>query len=541
MKKRVQKVVDTLTKGLYERDKEVKLALLGALSGENVFLYGPPGVAKSLISRRVSKAFEGGNYFEYLMQKFSTPEDVFGPIMLSELKKDNFVRKIDGYLPSADIAFLDEIFKASPSILNTLLTIINEKIFKNGSEIVKVPLKALFSASNEIPQNEGLEALYDRFLIRLIVNPIRKRENFESMLQGGESSAEIEIDEKFSNEELEKFKKEIQQVKISDDTFNLINAIRIEIEKHNQKSKNPIYISDRRWQKAAKLLKASAYFNGRNETNIVDVNLLKYCLWEVEEDFEVVKKIVENAIKEVGIDIGINLLEIKKEKEALEKDINEVLFYEDYIYDDVVEIEGEKYLKIKPEFHYVYYLYNDCKKYSTIYINLNNIENNNWFDVLDKEKNKAEWLKAKWEDGEFLIVLNRDHNDYQRNDLINNQADLNEYYWSVYTYKPKERKDFYQKTSQHKAFFKRINISKRILQVFIFKGDVDEIKEKLFNALNQAKNKKQELTQNLSNVFLENEEIEIALTSVNKQIEDVELEIKDLERIYNKIKEFENA
>ena len=538
MKKRVQKVVDSLTKGLYERDKEVKLALLGALSGENVFLYGPPGVAKSLISRRIAKAFEGGNYFEYLMQKFSTPEDVFGPIMLSELKKDNFVRKIDGYLPSADIAFLDEIFKASPSILNTLLTIINEKIFKNGSEIVKVPLKALFSASNEIPQNEGLEALYDRFLIRLIVNPIRKRENFESMLQGGESSAEIEIDEKFSNEELEKFKKEIQQVKISDDTFNLINAIRIEIEKHNQKSKNPIYISDRRWQKAAKLLKASAYFNGRNETNIADVNLLKYCLWEVEEDFEVVKKIVENAIKEVGIDIGINLLEIKKEKEALEKDINEVLFDENYIYDDVVEIRGKKYLKIKPEFDYDDN--NDKTRYSTIYINLKHIGNNKWFDVLDSKKNKAKWLKAKWENGKFLIVLNKRHEDYRWNNLINNQADLNgTYYWSVYTYKPKEREDFYQKTSQYKAFFKRNNINKRVLEAL--KEDVDEIKEKLFNALNQAKNKKQELTQNLSNVFLENEETEIALTSVNKQIEDVELEIKDLERIYNKIKEFENA
>jgi len=139
-----------------------------------------------------------------------------------------------------------------------------------------------------------------------------------------------------------------------------------------------------------------------------------------------------------------------------------------------------------------------------------------------------------------LIVLNRMHQDDRWNDLINNQADLNgTYYWSVYTYKLKERKDFYQKTSQHKAFFKRDNINKRVLEAL--KEDVDEIKEKLFNALNQAKNKKQELTQNLSNVFLENEETEIALTSVNKQIEDVELEIKDLERIYNKIKEFENA
>jgi MoxR-like ATPase len=537
MKKRVQEIIKTLTSGLYERDKEVKLALLGALSGENIFLYGPPGVAKSLISRRVAKAFEGGSYFEYLMQKFSTPEDVFGPIMLSELKKDNFVRKIDGYLPSADIAFLDEIFKASPSILNTLLTIINEKVFKNGNEIVKVPLKALFAASNEIPENEGLEALYDRFLIRLIVNPIKKRENFEAMLQGGEASAEIEISNKFTNEELEKFRKEIKKVKISQDTLNLIHAIRIEIEKYNQTAKNPIYVSDRRWQKAGKLLKASAYFNGRNETNIVDVSLLKYCLWEVEEDFEVVKNIVENVIKDVGIDVGVNLLEIKKEKEELERDIDEVLFYEDYIYEnEVVEIEGEEYFKIYPKFYY--YHNSDENNYSILYINLKNIGNNNWFDVLDNEKNKTEWIKAKWDNKKFIIVLNRRHDNSQWDNLKQNKIG-DEYYWSVYSFILKFKTNYYQRISPHKVFFKKDNVNKRVLQAL--KEDVDEIKERLFNALNQAKNKRQELIKNLSNVFLEDKETEIAPTSVNKQIEDIELEIKDLERIYNKIKEFENA
>ena len=136
MQEQIGKVLDRLQDGLLERDEVIKIAFLGALAGENIFLYGPPGVAKSLISRRIASAFGSTNYFEYLMQKFSTPEDVFGPISLSELKKDNYIRKVEGYLPKADFAFLDEIFKANPAILNTLLTIINEKIFKNGYQSI---------------------------------------------------------------------------------------------------------------------------------------------------------------------------------------------------------------------------------------------------------------------------------------------------------------------------------------------------------------------------------------------------------------------
>jgi MoxR-like ATPase len=121
MLKNIKTLLNKLQDGLYERDIEIKLTLLGALCGENVLLYGPAGVAKSLIARRIVNIFEDDKYFEYLMQKFSTPEDIFGPISLSKLKKDNYVRKIQGYLPTVDIAFIDEIFKASPAILNTLL------------------------------------------------------------------------------------------------------------------------------------------------------------------------------------------------------------------------------------------------------------------------------------------------------------------------------------------------------------------------------------------------------------------------------------
>ena len=129
MKDRITAILKSLNTGIHERNEVIAVALLGALTSQNIFLLGPPGTAKSLISRRLSHAFDTNAYFEYLMHRFSTPEEVFGPVSLSELKKDNYVRKTDGFLPTSDFSFLDEIWKSSPVILNTLLTIINEKPF----------------------------------------------------------------------------------------------------------------------------------------------------------------------------------------------------------------------------------------------------------------------------------------------------------------------------------------------------------------------------------------------------------------------------
>ena len=230
LRNRIDKLISVLTEGVYEREEAIKISFLSALAGENIFLYGPPGVAKSLISRRLSEVFESDNYFEYLMQKFSTPEEVFGPISISELKKDNYIRQTKGYLPTADFAFLDEIFKANPAILNSLLTIINEKKFKNGTELQNVPLKVLVSASNETPPpNQGLEALYDRFLVRLDVNPIKSRENFETLLQDDTPDIEVDDNLKIKTKEWEEFKTAIKNVTISKDVFNIIHSIRIKI------------------------------------------------------------------------------------------------------------------------------------------------------------------------------------------------------------------------------------------------------------------------------------------------------------------------
>ena len=217
IKLKIEKIISLLSDGLYEREEIVALTFLSAIAGKPVFLYGPPGTAKSFIAKRISSAFKESKYFGYLMQRFSTPEDIFGPISLEELKNDRYIRKIEGYLPDCDFAFLDEIWKSTPAILNTLLTIINERVFKNGYKEIKVPLKALISASNETPpEGQGLEALYDRFIMRLMVSPMKNKDNFEKILQNTEANSYIEIDDdlKISTDEWIKMRDEANNNKL---------------------------------------------------------------------------------------------------------------------------------------------------------------------------------------------------------------------------------------------------------------------------------------------------------------------------------------
>ncbi|WP_237243921.1 AAA family ATPase [Spiroplasma clarkii] len=222
------------------------LALLGE---ESIFLLGKPGIAKSLISRRMKFAIKNGTNFEYLMSKFSTPEEIYGPIDLRLLKEGKYVRVVDGYLPAANIGFLDEIWKAGPSIQNTLLTIINEKIFRNGGTDVKVPLKLLISASNELPaEGEGLEALFDRFIIRYIAEGLHDKKNFEDLLDG-ESSLDVDVDPtlQISVAELEAWKRQSKEVGLSRKCLDFIHYFR---KKMNLETHGEAYISDRRWKKS---------------------------------------------------------------------------------------------------------------------------------------------------------------------------------------------------------------------------------------------------------------------------------------------------
>lgn len=278
---RFQTIHQYLCTGLREREETMSVALLSVLAGQSVFLFGSPGTAKSLMARRLSCAFKESKHFEYLMQKFSTPEEIFGPIDIIQLKQGNYVRKTKGYLPTADFAFLDEIWKSNPAILNTLLTITNERIFRNGDSEDKTPLKALIGASNELPQSGlGLEALWDRFVVRLEVPPLQDKNNFEALLDNPSVEAKIDIPPElaFSTEEWQEWIDAIDKIKLSTQTKKFIHAVKVQAEEEN-KINNNFYISDRRWLRATKLLKSSAFFSGRLETNLQDALLLRHCLW----------------------------------------------------------------------------------------------------------------------------------------------------------------------------------------------------------------------------------------------------------------------
>lgn len=300
LSERINKLVQALSDGVYEREDTIKLCLLAALSGESVFLLGPPGIAKSLIAKRLIQAFESNSYFEYLMTRFSTPEEVFGPLSIQELKDNGrYVRLTDGYLPTSQVVFLDEIWKAGPAILNTLLTVVNEKTFKNGSDVEPVPMRLLITASNELPsEDSGLEALYDRMLVRVFVNRIQNKQNFHSMLTvGTPQEAKVPEGLAIKDEEYYRWLTELDQLELSEATFEQLYYLKSKIEAKEQASatvtaESDLYVSDRRWKKAVKLLKASAYFNGRDSINALDLLLLQDCLWNSPQSRLIVRECI---------------------------------------------------------------------------------------------------------------------------------------------------------------------------------------------------------------------------------------------------------
>lgn len=301
IQQRLKTLQQELQTGLVGRTQAVKIALLALLAEENVLLVGPPGTAKSLLARKIAQSIQSSEekgtvpYFEYLLTKFSTPEEIFGPLSISELKKDCFKRNTLGYLPSAQVGFLDEIFKASSSILNSLLTIMNEKLYHNGTTVVPTPLRSLIAASNELPSGqEELEALYDRFLLRQYVGYVA--DNDITHLINIIASSENAAVKPLSQYELAKIKELSAHVKLSERIMQVLKEIWL---KHREvfKEDRRESLSDRRLVKVVNLLKVSAATNGRNEVDLSDVLLLIHCLWNHPDNAAKVNKIIVSVIK----------------------------------------------------------------------------------------------------------------------------------------------------------------------------------------------------------------------------------------------------
>lgn len=325
---RIEALLSHLNRGVYEKETAIQLALLTAIAGESIFMLGAPGVAKSLVARRLKLAFKDARAFEYLMSRFSTPDEIFGPVSISKLKnEDKYERIISGYLPAADVVFLDEIWKAGPSIQNALLTVLNEKIYRNGDREERVPIKGIISASNELPsRGEGLEALWDRFLVRILVEGIQEPGHFEDMICMVQEAGSVGPDPslQISAEEYAECSTLIDMVSVGADILQIIHTIRCYIQRYNEKQEDPsreLYISDRRWRKIIRLLRTSAYLNGRDAVDLMDCFLIQYCIWDEPSQISQTRQFVIDAISQNGYKLDLSLEDIKESIKEVRQDV----------------------------------------------------------------------------------------------------------------------------------------------------------------------------------------------------------------------------
>ncbi|HHJ18305.1 MAG TPA: AAA family ATPase [Gammaproteobacteria bacterium] len=302
VKSRLKSLRDEMAGGLIERETPVQLALLSALAGEHLLLIGPPGTAKSILARRLHQAFQDSAYFERLLTRFSVPEELFGPLSIRALEDDRYERQLEGYLPTANIAFIDEIFKANSAILNALLTLLNEREFDNGCERISTPLVAVIGASNELPQEEELEALFDRFLCRYETRPVSNR-NFTALLTLDESGTGLPPTPGLTRQEIQAIQTSAESIKLPDDIIGLLQALREFVQQQH------IYVSDRRWRKAIKLLKVAAATNGQPAVSVWDCSLLQHCLWREPAQRKIIADWYQNHI---GIGSGFNPERLEK-------------------------------------------------------------------------------------------------------------------------------------------------------------------------------------------------------------------------------------
>ncbi|HTN73383.1 MAG TPA: AAA family ATPase [Methylomirabilota bacterium] len=283
---KLKKIREELRQTFLERADLIDGALSALLSAHHVLIIGPPGTAKSMLADELCRRIEGANYFQWLLTRFTTPEEIFGAVSLKALEQDDYRRVTSHKLPEAHIAFLDEIFKANSSILNAILTLINERLFHNGKEIASVPLLTLFGASNELPEDDELMALYDRFLVRFVVNYIAEDFRFLRMLESQKAPERTTL----SLNELTEIQKEVRNVSIPSHVYRSIADIRREL---NKKS---IQASDRRYRQSLALLQAHAYLGGQKEVFEQDLLFLEHVLWRDPGEHEGVRSTIRELL-----------------------------------------------------------------------------------------------------------------------------------------------------------------------------------------------------------------------------------------------------
>lgn len=283
----VRAIREELGQWFLERSDVIDGALTAILSGHHVLLIGPPGTAKSMLADALCRRLEGASYFQWLLTKFTTPEELFGAVSLAALERDEYRRVTAGKLPEAHVAFLDEVFKASSSILNAILALMQERRFHNGRDVVEVPLIALIGASNELPEDDELQALYDRFLLRFVVGYIDEDFRFLKMLQARPPARETTL----SLAGLRSAQAEVAAVRVPDAAYRALAELRREL------GRVQVIASDRRYRQALDVLRAHAYLDGRDAVGDDDLFFLEHVLWRDPSERPTVRDAVHRLLR----------------------------------------------------------------------------------------------------------------------------------------------------------------------------------------------------------------------------------------------------
>jgi MoxR-like ATPase len=286
---RLAELARTLEKRFLGKDEVIRLLLVAAIAGEHAVLIGPPGTAKSALIRTFARLLHA-RYFEYLLTRFTEPNEIFGPVDIAAFREGRYERRTEGMLPEAELVFLDEVFKSNSAILNALLTLLNERRFTSGGRVLSSPLISAFGAANEVPTDEALAAIYDRFILR-IRNDNLDAYHFQDLLQKGLEHealqrADAHVEPLVTARELAHLQLTLlERTRFREEFFSTYKGLVFQVRAEG------VTLSDRRVVKLLKLFAASAFLDGREEPNAGDLFVLKH-VWNGEDQAPILDALV---------------------------------------------------------------------------------------------------------------------------------------------------------------------------------------------------------------------------------------------------------